>query len=128
MRRTYFLIVTAVGEGGTGLLLLILPAMLLTLLLGESSATPEATFRARIFGAGLFAFSVTCWLVRNRHGRPAQLGLLVGALIYDVAAAALLAYLELVKGMAGIALWPAVITHVVLAVWCVACIWFRPSE
>src|SRR5262245_23959245 len=114
MRRAYFLIVTAVSEGGTGLLLLFLPAVLLTLLLGESSATPEAIFRVRFFGAALFAFSVSCWLVRNHHGRPTQLGLLIGAQIYDMAAAALLAYLGVVKGMAGIALWPAVLVHAAL--------------
>lgn len=128
MRAIFFLIVTAVGEGCTGLVLLFLPAVLLTLLLGESSATPEATFLARFFGAALFAFGVACWLVRNRHGRPSQLGLLIGAVIYDVAAAALLAYLGQVKGMAGIALWPAVLLHSGLAVWGGVCVWDIPRD
>lgn len=128
MRRTYFLIVTAVGEAGTGLLLLFLPAVLLTLLLGESAATPEATFRARFFGAVLVAFGVACWLVRNQHGRPAQLGVLIAALTYDVAAAALLAYMGSVKGTAGIALWPAVLVHAALVVWGVVSFWDKPRK
>jgi hypothetical protein len=122
MQRKYLLIVTAIGEAGTGLLLLFLPAALLTLLFGESSVTPEAAFRARFAGPALFAFGVACWVVRNAHGRPAQRGLLTAALIYDVAAAAALAYLGSVKGMAGVALWPAVVVHAALAGWCVVCL------
>ena len=40
-------------------------------------------------------------------------------LIYDVAAAALLAYAGLALSLVGIALWPAVVLHAALAVWCV---------
>jgi len=126
MRRTCFLIVTAVGEGATGLLLVFLPAVLLTLLLGEGSVAPEATYHARFFGAGLVAFSAACWLVRNHHGRRAQLGLLIAALIYDVVAAVLLVYLGSVKGMVGIALWPAVLLHAAFAVWGVVSLRDKP--
>ena len=40
---------------------------------------------------------------------------MIVALVYDIAAAALLAYLGLDKGMAGIALWPAVLVHTILS-------------
>ena len=43
-------------------------------------------------------------------------------LIYDVAAAALLAYAGLVLNMVGLALWPAVVLHAALAGWCVVCL------
>jgi hypothetical protein len=122
MRQTSFLVVTAVFEAATGVLLLVAPAAGRTLLLGESAATPDAAFRGRFAGAALLAFGVACWVVRNAHGRPAQHGLLIGALIYDLAAAAGLAYLGSVKGMAGVALWPAVVAHTALAVWCVVCL------
>ena len=49
---------------------------------------------------------------------PAQLGLLTGILIYNVAVALLLGFAGTVLKMAGIALWPAVVLHTALAVWC----------
>src|SRR5262249_36575021 len=81
---------------------------------------------ARVAGAALLAIGVACWLARGDERSPAQLGLLAGVLIYDVAAAVLLAYAGLVLSMVGIALWPAVVLHTALAVWCVLCLWVRP--
>jgi hypothetical protein len=127
-QRKYLLIVTAVGEGGTGLLLLFLPAVLLALLLGEGPAAPEALFVGRVAGAALLAIGVACWLARNEPVSPAQRGLLTGVLIYDAAVAALLSYAGLVLSMVGVALWPAVVLHTALAVWCVECLWVEPHS
>jgi hypothetical protein len=126
MQRKYLLIVTAVGEGGTGLLLLFLPAVLLALLIGANPAAPEALFVGRVAGAALLAIGVACWLARNDGPGPAQLGLLTGVLVYDGAAAGLLAYAGSVLDMAGIALWPAVVLHAALTVWCVVCLCVKP--
>jgi len=123
MHRASLLIVTALVESITGLLLLLVPALAVALLLGASSPAPETLLVSRIAGAALLAIGVDCWMARNDHGRAAQLGLLVGVLIYDLAAAALLAYGGLILNMYGVALWPAVILHAALAVWCLACIY-----
>ena len=123
MHRASLLIVTALVESITGLLLLLVPALPVALLLGASSPAPETLLVSRIAGAALPAIGVGCWMARNDHGRAAQLGLLVGVLIYDLAAAALLAYGGLILNMYGVALWPAVILHAALAVWCLACIY-----
>ena len=127
MHRAHLLIVTAVAEGGTGLLLLVLPSVPLALLLGVEQPSPEAFVIARVAGAALLAIGVACWLARNDKRTSALLGLLIGVLIYDVAAAALLAYAGLVLSLAGIALWPAVVLHLALAVWCGVCLFVRPS-
>jgi hypothetical protein len=123
MHRTWLLIVTALVELGAGLFLLSLPSIPLALLLDVSSFAPEAVFIARIFGAALLAIGVTSYLARNDQNGPAQLGVLTGVLIYDVAAAILLAYAGLVLKMVGIALWPAVGLHAALAVSCLASFW-----
>jgi hypothetical protein len=123
MHRAYLLIVTGVGEAGTGLLLLILPSVPLALLLGVEDAARESIFVARLFGAALLAIGVACWLGRSDTSSRAQLGLIGGVLVYDAAAAMLLAYARLYLSLAGIALWPAVVVHVVLAAWCVVCLW-----
>jgi hypothetical protein len=126
MHRAHLFLVTALLEVGTGVSLLVLPSVPLALLLGVSVASPETLLVARVAGAALSAIGVACWLGRGDSEGSAQLGLLTGILIYDVAAAALLAYSGLVLSMAGIALWPAVVLHTALAVWCVACLWVRP--
>jgi hypothetical protein len=120
--RAYLLIVTAVGEAVTGLLLLVLPSVLLALLLGVEQVSQETNFTARILGIALLAIGVACWLARNDGGGPALLGLLTGVLIYDGGAAALLAYAGLAWGMVGLALWPVVVLHGALAMWCSSCL------
>ena len=47
-------------------------------------------------------------------------------LLYDVAAVAILAFAGFGFGLHGVALWPAVVLHAVLTVWCVACLRRRP--
>jgi hypothetical protein len=126
MHRTYLLIVTALGEGGTGLLLLVWPSVLLALLLGVDQASPETFACARIAGAALVAIGVACWLGRTDHSHAAQRGLLLGVLTYDLLAAGVLAYTGWFLSLAGIALWPAVVLHAALAVWCVACLAVKP--
>ena len=49
-------------------------------------------------------------------------------MIYDLAAASLLACAGMFLDMVGIALWPAVVVHVVLSVWCVACLRVKPES
>jgi hypothetical protein len=123
MHLTYLLIVTAITEVATGLLLLVLPSIPFGLLLGVSVAAPEALLVGRVAGAALLALGVASWLARSDKQGCAVLGVLTGVLIYDGAAAALLAYAGAALGMAGLALWPAVVLHAVLAVWCLVCLW-----
>ncbi len=111
--------VTALLEVVTGLSLLILPAVPLVLLLGSGEAAPETLLVGRVAGAALLGIGVASWQARADRRTPAQLGLLTGILLYDVAAAVLLAYAGAALHLAGIALWPAVVLHSALAVWCV---------
>jgi len=122
MHRAYLLMVTAVGEAGTGLLLLVWPAGGLALLLGTESASPETLFVTRFAGVPLITIGVACWLGRNGDAGKALVGLLVGVLFYDCAAAGLLAYAGLVMRWAGLALWPAVVLHAALGIWSAVCL------
>ena len=118
------LALTALGEAATGLALLVYPPIVVRLLFGADIAGAGVVM-SRVAGAALLAIGVSCWLARNDPGRPTQVGLLTGVLIYDIAAAALLAYAGLFLNMAGIALWPAIVLHAALAFWCVVCLWPR---
>jgi len=116
--RKLFLSVTALVEAATGLCLLILPALLFAVLLGLDPATADAIFVGRLAGAALLAIGVASWMARIDERTPAQLGLLTGILVYNVAATLLLAYAGAVLKMVGVLLWPAVALHAVLAIWC----------
>jgi hypothetical protein len=98
------LIFAAVGEEATGLALLIVPALVGKLLLGEE-LTGVAVPVARVAGIALIALGIACW------GTP-----LVGMLTYSVVIALYLAYLGFAGGLTGILLWPAVILHVIMTV------------
>ena len=120
MHGRYLLIATAALEAATGLLLLFLPKVPLVLLLGIVLPGTEVALVSRIAGAAVLAIGVSCWLARTEANASAQRALLIGVLIYDAIVAALLAYSGWVLGMAGIALWPAVVIHALLAVWCLS--------
>ena len=108
-------------------MLLVYPPMVVRLLFG-AEITGVGVVISRVAGAALLAIGVACWPARRDPGSPAQLGLLSGVLFYDIAAAALLTYAGLFLDMVGIALWPAVVMHVVLSVWCATCRWLDPRS
>src|SRR5262245_34639186 len=125
MHLGYLFLVTALVEVGTVLALVFFLSVPLALLLGVAAAAPETLFVGRVAVAALLAIGVACGVGRGDNRNAAHLGLLIGVLIYDTVAAALLAYAGLGLSMVGIGLWPAVVLHTTLAVWCVACLWPR---
>jgi hypothetical protein len=120
--RTVFLILTAVTEAATGIILISVPSVAFSLLLGVASPAPEAIFIGRVTGAALVAISAGAWLARSEQHGPALKGVLVGILIYDAIVAVLLAYAGVVLRMSGVALWPGVALHTVFAAWCIKCL------
>jgi hypothetical protein len=122
MHARYFLLATALAEGGIGLLLLVWPPVPMALLLGVEQTSPQESLIARITGAALLALGVICWPGRKDPARSAHKGLFLGVLIYDLLAAGILAYAGWFLGLVGAALWPAVVLHAALAVWCALCL------
>jgi hypothetical protein len=97
------LIFAAIGEGATGVALLIVPSLVGQLLLGEE-LTGIAIPIARVAGIALTALAIACW-----PGPP-----LLGMLIYSTLVTLYLAYVGSADGLTGVLLWPAVILHVIL--------------
>jgi len=98
------LVFAAIGEGVTGLALLIAPSLVGQLLLGEQLAGAAIPV-ARVAGIALIALAIACW-----PGPP-----IVGMLTYSVVVTLYLAFLGLVGGLGGVLLWPAVVLHAILS-------------
>ncbi len=122
MTTKALLIVSALIELGAGLALLCCPSVMTTLLIGAALETPVALTVARIGGAGLLSLGVACWLARDDSNSRAARGMIAAMLIYDVAAAAVLALAGIGDGLSGPALWPAVELHTAMSVWCAMCL------
>ena len=116
------LVVSAWLETITGVALIVSPAAPVSLLLGAALDTPVGVVLARLAGAALLALGLACWLARGDGRSPAARGLVVAMLFYDLAAAAMLLYAGLGLLLSGVGLWPAVLLHLVLAVWCTRCL------
>jgi hypothetical protein len=113
------LIVTAIAEVGTGLLLLGAPSMIATLLLGAGLESPESILIAKVAGSALLAIGLSCWLERNRDGSGPS-GLIAGLALYNAAVVVLFVYAAVVDKMNGIGIWPASGLHAVMLIWCAA--------
>jgi len=116
------LVVTALAEAGVGLTLLLSPPFVARLLLGVSLDAPAALIVGRIAGAALLSLGAACWLARDDGPSRARRGLIAAMLLYNSAAAAVLANAGAGVRLVGVLMWPAVALHAVLAVWCIACL------
>src|SRR6187431_2808077 len=114
------LIVTALVETPIGLMLLVSPPLVAGLLLGVSLDEPAAVIVGRIAGAALLSLGGACWLARDDGPSRARRGLVAAMLLYNCAAAAVLATAGAGANLAGVLMWPAVALHAGLAAWCLA--------
>jgi len=116
------LIVTAVIEVGTGLAPVLVPSVPVSLLLGAALDSPTGLTVGRVAGVALLSLGVACWLARRDAQSRAATGLIAAMLLYNIAVVSLLTYAGTCSGLVGVALWPAVLLHGALAVWCSACL------
>ena len=121
------LIGTSAIELGAGAALLFFPMMSVLFLAGAALEGFVALTVTRVAGSGLFALGIACWSARNDTQSRTARGLVAAILFYNGAVVAILAYAGLVFGMNGIALWPGVVLHAMMTVWCIKCLRNRPG-
>lgn len=109
------LTVTAVFEALTGIGLIVFPSMVISLLIGTLPDGAVAATLAMIAGAALISLAIACWLPRNN---ATATGIVKAMLFYNFAVAALLLYASVGYKLSGAGLWPVVLLHSGLAVWC----------
>ncbi|TFH48025.1 MAG: hypothetical protein E4H01_07135 [Lysobacterales bacterium] len=114
-----FLALTAIIEVATGLALLTVPDMVVRLLLGAEISGASIPL-GRVAGFALLALGVACSQSRGDTQSGAVKGMVAAMLLYNAGVVAVLAFASLGAGLHGVALWPAVVLHAALAVWCLA--------
>lgn len=104
--------IAAAVEAVTGLLLIVVPHLLATLLLGVD-VTGVSIVIGRVAGIALLSLGVGCWF-----GRQEATGgwALAAMLLYNVLVTLYLALVGLGAEFVGVLLWPAVVVHAVLTV------------
>src|SRR5262249_41382516 len=107
----YILVVSALIEVATGVMLVIDPAIVVNLLFG-SDASGGALLIGRVCGIGLLALGIACWPSRQRTGTIAPA--FNAMLTYNVLVALYLIYLGSVVHIQALLLWPAAALHTII--------------
>jgi hypothetical protein len=118
LKTRLLFIVTALLEAGIGLALLASPALAVAIMVGAPFETTADSVVGRVGGAALLALGVASWLVRTDEHSRAATGLIVSLLLYNVTTVVVLAYAAVGLRLLGSGLWPAVVLHAVMAIWC----------
>ena len=100
----------------------------MALLLGSGLDTPAAVTLGRVAGAALFALGIANWLAQRDEQSGAARGAITAMTFYNLGAVVILGAAGMQLRPVGVALWPAVVLHAVLTVWCVACLQRKPSK
>lgn len=113
------LTVSAMIEFSVGLSFLTFPSVPVNLLLGSTPITPVVSVLARVLGLALLALGIACWLSRRYWQSHFTKGIAGGMLVYNAGATLILVYTALGLAISGIGLWPAVLLHLAMSVWCI---------
>jgi hypothetical protein len=117
---------TALIEAATGLGLVIVPAVVVRLLLGGELLGAGIPL-GRIAGVALLALAVACWLASSDTQSCAARGIVSAMVLYNLGVALILSLAGIQSQPVGLALWPAVILHAALTVWCLASLMRKPA-
>src|SRR5574341_2571177 len=113
------LTITAVLEVGAGIVFLAIPSLVTGQLFGSSLETAAGLTLTRIAGVLLLSLGIACWLVHYDSKSRAARGLVGTLAFYNTAIIAVLMYANIGLGLRSSGLWPAVLIHAAMAVWCV---------
>ena len=120
------LTLTAGIEAGAGLALLAAPARAVHLLLGAEISGASIPL-GRVAGAALFALGVACWLARHDAQSCATRGLVSAMVLYNIGAVIILGAAGSGSQSVGVALWPAVMLHAAMTLWCITVLLRKPA-
>ena len=118
---------TAFIEAATGLGLICVPAVIVRLLLGSELLSAGIPL-GRLAGVALLSLGIACWLASSDTQSCAARGVVTAMALYNIGAVLVLGTAGLLSQPVGIGLWPAVILHAVMTVWCVMWLFGKQSK
>jgi hypothetical protein len=117
------LIISTIVEAAAGLALLVVPSVAISLLLGVPLETPAGLVAGRIAGTALLALAVACWQTKDNDRGGDSTGVVEAMLFYNFAAAMVLVYAGIRLDLRSPLLWPAIVLHLGLGIWCGFNLW-----
>jgi len=117
------LIISTIVEAAAGLALLVVPSVAISLLLGVPLETPAGLVAGRIAGTALLALAVACWQTKDNDRGGDSTGVVEAMLFYNFAAAMVLVYAGIRLELRSRLLWPAIVFHLGLGIWCGLNLW-----
>jgi hypothetical protein len=112
---------TAFIEAATGLGLIAVPAFVVQLLLGDELLGAGVPL-GRVAGVALLSLGIACWLASFDIESCAARGIVSAMALYNLGVVLILGAVGIQSQPIGIALWPAVVLHAAMTVWCVVCL------
>jgi hypothetical protein len=112
-------IATAAIEAGAGLALLSLPSRAAELLVGVPLEAGGASTIARVGGTALLTLGAACWLARGDTQSIVARGLVAAMVLYNLVVALVLGAAGIRLEHVGVLLWPAVVLHTAMTLWCI---------
>src|SRR5437867_12547413 len=104
-----------------------MPAIVVRLLLGAKISGATIPL-GRVAGVALLTLGVASWLAQYDEQSCAARGLVSAMVLYNVGATIILGVAGIQLRPIGIALWPAVVLHAVMAIWCVTSLLRKPTR
>jgi len=114
------LVATALIEAGAGLALLARASWFTGLLLALPLEGPVGTTVARVGGLALLTLAVAAFFASRDSESRAARGLVSAMALYNLGTAIILGLAGPALHTTGILLWPVVILHAGMAIWCAA--------
>jgi hypothetical protein len=118
------LTVTAIFEGIVGVALFLTPVLVVSTLLNTPLETAGGLVVARLGGAAIITIAICCWKARTFEIPQAGIGVVTALMFYNFAAAAVLVYGGVRLGLQSPLIWPTIVAHAVLGMWCAVLVWF----
>lgn len=109
-----FLMFTALAEGLTGILLLLVPTFVVPLLLSTPLSETGGIIATRFAGIAIITLAVNCWFSKNHNN---NVGLIKALLFYNFAVCAVFINSSIAYQLVGTLLWLVVIAHATLGLW-----------
>jgi hypothetical protein len=112
------LLTGAIGIGA-GAALWMLPAVSAALLFDEKLESRVDLLMVRFSGAGLLALGMVCQIANFDPNSPSSQRLVAAMLFYYIVVVGVLGFALLTLRLHGLALWPVIVVHAAMGIWCI---------